>query len=324
MDDRHHGGSSRLCRNERKRGLGRAVQSQQVQEEQVLPDILLRAGPLLPTGALLPTGPLLSGPVRLPSRCPGRAVWLPGCRPVRLRMPTTEPPRNPQGQASWLLRSTMQLREPVCESLRVEQPLWLWRVECRSRGEPRSSPRPPRRRLDLIAASPERSNDPTGPRQRGPVFLCALLLFQPIAATLRHIPYSKHQRTSTSTSATSNKNTSALSAMVAALARWSRRSRTVRRNFGAEIDSLTSGNGGAAVSAATGASTSAAPFATATTRPPRAAGTINRASHTGQIPRLPARNALTCSRCPLGHSKRMPISVPIRLFREASSSYPPV
>jgi hypothetical protein len=36
-------------------------------------------------------------------------------------------------------------------------------------------------------------------------------------------------------------------------------------------------------------------------RPPLKLGTINRALHSGQMPRLPASSAFTCSLCPLGH-----------------------
>jgi hypothetical protein len=38
-------------------------------------------------------------------------------------------------------------------------------------------------------------------------------------------------------------------------------------------------------------------------------GTMTRAPHLGQMARLPAKNVLTLSLCPLGHENLMPISL---------------
>ena len=57
---------------------------------------------------------------------------------------------------------------------------------------------------------------------------------------------------------------------------------------------------------------------TGSARPPLLLGTTNFASHSGQIPRLSARNCLTCNLCPLGHSNRIPTWPPPTVHVAAS------
>jgi hypothetical protein len=76
-------------------------------------------------------------------------------------------------------------------------------------------------------------------------------------------------------------------------------------SLGPSVDEAAEGEGGpdaeaAAAPTAAGGLTGGVLVSTAT-RPPLKLGTTNLAPHSGQIPRLPASSAFTCSLCPLGH-----------------------